>query len=61
MKNLNMKKFKMADLRPLPIVKFSWKRDLLNIFLCLAPKFIPDIHFTNSSDEFEIGQDSDIN
>ena len=29
--------------------------------LCFAPKFIPDILATNSSDEFEIGQDADIN
>ena len=40
-KNFNMIKFKMADLRPLPIVKFSRKRDSLNIFLCFARKFIP--------------------
>ena len=32
MKNFNMKKFKMADLRPLQIVKFSRSRDSLNNF-----------------------------
>ena len=32
MKNLIFIKFKMADLRPLPIDKFSHKRDSLNIF-----------------------------
>ena len=61
MKNFNLIKFKMADLRPLPIDKFSRYRNSLNIFLCISPKFMPYIHFSNSSDEFEIGQDSDRN
>ena len=30
-------------------------------FLCIAPKFMPYIHFTNCSDEFESGQDLDRN
>ena len=51
----------MADLRQILIDKFSRYRDSLNIFLCLAPKFLPYIYFTNSSDEFAIGQDSDRN
>ena len=41
MKKFNLIKFKMADLRPLQIDKFSRKRDSLNIFLCIAPKCIP--------------------
>ena len=43
--------------------KFSRFHDSLNIFLCIATKFIPYIyiHFTNSSDELEIGQDLDRN
>ena len=63
MKNFNLIKFKMADLRQILINKFSRQRDSLtgNIFLCLAPKFLPYIYFPNSSDEFEIGQDSDRN
>ena len=37
MKNFNIIKLKMAELRPLPIVKFSHlKHDPLNIFLCFA-------------------------
>ena len=31
------------------------------MFLYIAPKFTSSIHFTNSSDEFEIWQDSDSN
>ena len=31
--------------------------DSLNMCLCIAPKLTPYIHFTNISDEFEIGQD----
>ena len=51
----------LYDLDFFPIKKFSHKRDSLNIFLCIAPKFIPYIHFTYSSEELEIGQDSDRN
>ena len=51
----------MADLQPLQILNFSRQGDSLNIFLCFSPKLIPHIHSTNSSDEFEIGQDSDRN
>ena len=51
----------MADLRRILIEKFSRQRDSLNIFLCLAPKFLPYIYFTNSSDDIEIRQDSDRN
>ena len=61
MKKINFIKFKMADLRPLPIDKFSRERDSINIFLCIAPKCIPYIHSTNSLDEFKIVQDSDRN
>ena len=35
MKNFNLIKFKMADLRPLPIDKFSRYRDSLNFFYVL--------------------------
>ena len=52
-----MIKFKMAELRPLSIVKFSLYRDSLKKLLCFASKFMPYIHFTKSSDEFKIGQD----
>ena len=61
MKNFNLIKFKMADLRRILIEKFSRQRDSLNIFLCLASKFLPYIYFTNSSDDIEIRQDSDRN
>ena len=30
-------------------------------FVCFAPKFIPYIHFTNSSNKFEIWQNLDSN
>ena len=30
---------------------------ITQIKLCITPKFIPYVHFTNSSDDFEIGQD----
>ena len=61
-KNLNRKLFenKHNNLREKPLTAGNTK-DSLNIFVCIARKFIPYIHFTNSSDEFAIGQDSDRN
>ena len=44
-----------------PIDKFSRYRASLNIFLCIDLKYIPYIHSTISSDEFEIGQVLDRN
>ena len=59
MKNFNLIKFKWPTSGNFRSTNFPVNAIHPTFFLCIVLKFISYIHYTNSTDEFEIGQDSD--